>query len=69
MKLRDKKALVTGGGVGIGEAIALAFAREGADVAIASRNSSKLESVARAVDSLGRKSLAITTDISSEYQV
>ena len=69
MKLRDKKALVTGGGVGIGEAIALAFANEGADVAIASRNSSNLESVARSVDSMGRKSLAITTDISSEYQV
>ena len=68
-RLQGKKALVTGGGVGIGESIALAFAREGADVAIASRNTNNLESVAAKIRETGRKALAITADIAEEEQV
>ena len=69
MKLQGKKALVTGGGAGIGEAIALAFAREGADVAVASRNASNLKRVAQEIEAMGRKALAITADIAYEDQV
>ena len=68
-RLLDKKVLVTGGGVGIGESIALAFAREGADVAIASRNTTNLERVAAKIRGLGRQCLPITADIADEEQV
>ena len=60
---------MTGGGVGIGESIALAFAREGADVAIASRNTANLERVAAKIREIGRKCLPITADIAEEEQV
>ena len=68
-RLQGKKALVTGGGVGIGESIALAFAREGADVAIASRNTANLEGVAAKIREMGRTALAITADIAEEDDV
>ena len=68
-RLQGKKALVTGGGVGIGESIALAFAREGADVAIASRNTANLEGVAAKIREMGRMALAITADIAEEDEV
>ena len=68
-RLQGKKALVTGGGVGIGESIALAFAWEGADVAIASRNTANLEGVAAKIREMGRTALAITADIAEEDEV
>lgn len=59
--LKNKVALITGGSRGIGKAVALEFARAGADVAIASRKLPELEKVAEEIKGLGRKSLAIAT--------
>lgn len=56
-------ALVTGGGRGIGRAIALAFARFGADVVIASRNQDNLDATAAEIQALGRQCLAKATNI------
>ena len=56
--LAGKTALVTGGSRGIGEAVAIAFARAGADVAVTSRKLPDLERVAGEVEKLGHRSLA-----------
>ncbi|HEX7036608.1 MAG TPA: SDR family oxidoreductase [Pseudomonadales bacterium] len=60
---RGRVALVTGGGRGIGRAIALAFAGLGADVVIASRRRENLEPTARDITALGRRCLAVPTNI------
>lgn len=59
-----KKALVTGGGRGIGRAIALAFAQQGADVAIAARSRDELESAAAEIRAHGRKASVHVVDLS-----
>lgn len=57
--LKGKIALITGGSRGIGQAIAMAFARAGADVVVSSRKLADLEKVADEIRRLGRKSLAV----------
>jgi len=69
MKLEGKTAIVTGAGRGIGRAIAICLAEEGADVAVCSRTLSELEEVADVVRALGRKSLAIRVDATYSKQV
>ena len=69
MKLKDQVAIVTGGGIGIGKAISLAFAREGAAVVLASRTKEALEEVAGQIRASGGTALPIPTDISQERQV
>ncbi|MCH8194872.1 MAG: glucose 1-dehydrogenase [Chloroflexi bacterium] len=67
--LKDKVAIVTGGGDGIGKGIALTFARFGADVVIADRNQIAGEQVAEEVRAVGRRAEAMTTDIRDFEQV
>ncbi len=67
--LKDKIAVVTGGGRGIGRAIALAYAREGADLVLAARSIEALNETKATVESLGRKALVVPTDVRHEESV
>ncbi|HYP24129.1 MAG TPA: SDR family NAD(P)-dependent oxidoreductase [Actinomycetota bacterium] len=67
--LAGKIAVVTGASRGIGRAIALGFAEAGADVAVAARSEDDLETLAKEIDSLGRRALAVRTDVTNREDV
>src|SRR4030042_1916888 len=69
MRLKDEVAIVTGGGRGIGKAISMAFASEGAIVVIAARTLSRLDETVEKIKSDGGRVKAIQTDVSDEKQV
>ena len=69
IQLTDQVAVVTGGGGGIGRAIALAFASVGADVVIGDIVPERCEETAARVRELGRKALAVPTDVMETAQI
>ena len=66
MKLDGQVAIITGAGRGIGRAIALAYAREGARLALAARNEAEIEETAAAVSELGGETITVRTDVTSQ---
>jgi len=65
MQLSSRVAIVTGGGQGIGKAIALKLASYGADVAVVDVNLEKAEEVAKEIKNMGRRSMAMKVDVVS----
>ncbi len=69
MNLENRVAVVTGGGRGIGKAVAIALAEAGADVVVASRTSSQLDEVAGLIRAKGRRALPVEADVTDKDAV
>jgi len=68
-ELTGRVALITGGGRGIGRAVALSLAAAGADVAVSGRNAELLEETVGAIRAMGRRAASIVCDVSERSQV
>jgi NAD(P)-dependent dehydrogenase (short-subunit alcohol dehydrogenase family) len=68
MLMKDKRCIVSGIGPGLGKEIALAFAREGADVALGARTEAYLEEVQAEIEGMGRRAVHARTDIADAAQ-
>ena len=69
MKLEGRKAIITGAAKGMGEAITLTLAREGADIVLTGRDTDALDLVAAKVEGFGRRALVVKCDVLDEEQV
>ena len=69
MRLKGRKAIVTGAGQGIGRSIAMKLAQEGADVVVAEMNPGTGAQTAKDVEALGRNALSISIDVANQKQV
>jgi 3-oxoacyl-[acyl-carrier protein] reductase len=69
MRVKGKKAIVTGAGQGIGRSIALKLAQEGADVVIAEMNPETGRGTKKEVEDLGRKALLAPIDVANQQEV
>lgn len=69
MNTEKKVALVTGGGKGIGKAIALRLAKDGMDVAVVDINKENMDAVVKEIKALGRKATGFLADVSDRDQV
>lgn len=69
MRLKGRKAIVTGAGQGIGKSIALKMAQEGADVVIAEMNPDTGAQTAREVEALGRRAMLRAVDVANQKQI
>lgn len=69
MRLSDRVVIVTGSGRGLGKAIALRLAREGASIAVTGPHRDELLEVASEIEAMGRRALAIVVDVSREDDV
>jgi NAD(P)-dependent dehydrogenase (short-subunit alcohol dehydrogenase family) len=69
LRLDGRTALITGGGRGIGRALALVYGNAGANVVVVSRSAEQIEGVRHEIESLGAKGLAIVADVSSPGEV
>jgi NAD(P)-dependent dehydrogenase (short-subunit alcohol dehydrogenase family) len=66
MLLRDKVVVVSGVGPGLGRAVAVQCARAGADLVLAARTESRLDEVAKEVAAVGRRAVAVATDVNDD---
>ena len=69
MDFKGKKAVITGSSQGIGKGVAIALAKEGADIVLVSRNVPKMEEVKKEIEALGRKAAVIQCDMAKDADV